>query len=63
MDPCVSESTQMKGFITKITSVVGSSFVHRDEDFADLPSVASSSCRRALKQPPGVLDYPADLHL
>lgn len=32
MDSCVSESAQMKGFITKITSAVGSSFVHRDGD-------------------------------
>lgn len=30
---------------------------------ADSPSVASSNCRRTLKQPPGVLNYPAGLHL
>lgn len=30
MDLCVFESTQMKGFIAQITSVVNSSAVHRD---------------------------------
>lgn len=37
MDLCGSETTQMKGFVTNITSVVWSSSVHRDKAYRPYP--------------------------
>lgn len=53
MDLCVFESTQMKGFIAQITSVVNSSAVHGD--VAAIPKVSDSGRRGVLMLLTGVL--------